>query len=51
MISLACEECRFPVGSSASRSAGLWMTARATPYELLLSAGKLVGNKSFLATI
>src|ERR1017187_3130972 len=31
MISLAWLECRLPVGSSASSSAGLWMTARAMP--------------------
>ena len=48
MISLAWPECRLPVGSSASRSAGLWITARAIADELLLPSGELAGIQIFL---
>src|SRR5664280_961301 len=51
MISLAWLECRFPVGSSASNSAGLWMTARAMPTNCCCPPESWLGYRSFLATI
>jgi hypothetical protein len=47
MISLACEECRFPVGSSASRSE-LVDDGASHSYQLLLPSGKLAGKQILL---
>ena len=41
MMSSPWLECRFPVGSSANKSFGSAMIARADSYQLLLSTGKL----------
>src|SRR6266851_1454249 len=51
MISLAWPECRFPVGSSASRSDGLWITARAMPTSCCWPPESWLGYRSFFATL
>ena len=51
MISLAWVECRLPVGSSASSSGGLWITARAMPTSCCCPPESWLGYRSFLATI
>jgi hypothetical protein len=48
MISRACVECRLPVGSSASSSAGAWTTARAMPTSCCCPPESCEGNKIFL---
>src|SRR5439155_19979359 len=51
MISSPCSECRLPVGSSASKSFGLAITARATPTSCCCPPESWVGYRSLRPTI